>query len=160
MKKTTFLAILLLCFTYSFAWVKTITIKTGGGLFGYSSISEDLTGPPLTTDCTFTLKCWGAGTSSCRFARYDMDNTSIWGCQTIVVNTSEENWWEVLNDDINDRIVLGYTNGTFIRQDVQITNPVTNAFENAVVTWTYSSANDILEMTIYSYNEALSLGVI
>ena len=160
MKKTIFLAILLFYFSHSFAWVKSTTTKSNGGLFGFKDVTENLSGPPASTNCTFTLMCEDPGVARCKFTQYDMKNTSVWGCQSIVVNTSEETWWEVLNDDINDRIALGYTSGTFIRQDVQITHPVTNTFENAVVTWNYSSANDVLEMTVYSYNEALSLGVI
>lgn len=161
MKKALFL-IALATFSYfnSFGWVKTTIIKSEGGLFGYSSVSESLLGPPASTNCAFTLKCWGVGGSSCSFILYDITTPSLYGCQSIVVNTQGQSWFDVLNDDINDRIVNGYSSGTFVRQDVQITHPVTNNFENAVVVWNYQSSTDILEMVVYSYNEAVSLGII
>ncbi len=147
--------------TYSYAWVKTTTTKTNGGLFGYSSIQEQLSGPPTSTNCTFTLKCWDPGWTKCKFIYYDIASTSQYGCQSIVINNQgDDDWWDVLNDDINNQITNGHSSGTFVRQDIQITHPTTNNLENAVVTWSYSSSNDILEMTVYSYGEAQGLGVI
>lgn len=146
---------------YSYGWIKTTTIKTDGGLFGYSTVNEDLSGPPTSTNCTFTLKCVDPGLKRCKFKTYDIANASSYGCQAIVVNTQGGgDWWDIMNDDINDQIANGYSSGTFVRQDIQITHPVTNNLENAVVTWTYSASNDILEMMVYSYGEAQGLGII
>lgn len=146
---------------YSYGWIIATTSKSNGGFFGYSTVDEDLSGPPTSTNCSFTLLCEGSGFKKCKFKTYDIANASSYGCQAIVVNTQGgEDWWDIMNNDINDQIANGYSSGTYIRQDIQITHPVTNNLENAVVTWTYSASNDILEMKVYSYGEAQGLGII
>ena len=141
------------------AWIKVNYSKDRWRLFGYSNVQENFS--KSGTNCSFSLTCNNPGFSRCRFTTYDISTPSLYGCQAIVVNTpGEEEWVDILNDDINAQVANGYSSGTFVRQDIQITHPTTNVSENAVVTWTYSSATDIIEMTVYSYNEAVGLSII
>lgn len=141
------------------AWVKINYQKDKWRLFGYSNVQENFT--KVGTDCSFSLNCNNPGITRCKFSTYDISNPSLYGCQAIVVNNSSDNdWMEVLDADIRTQISNGYVNGTFVRQDIQVTHPTTNNFENAVVTWTYSSSTDIIEINVYSHNEATGLGII
>ncbi len=140
------------------AWVKVNYSKDRWRLFGYDYVQENFA--QSGTNCSFSLTCNGSGFSGCKFTTYDITTPSRYGCQAIVVNNSNDDWVDVLNDDISDRIAAGYTSGTFVREDIKVTHPVTNNIENSVVVWTYSGETKITEMKIYSYNEAVELNIL
>lgn len=155
--------VLLICislfgFIETNAWVKVNYSRDRWRLFGYDYVQENFA--ISGTNCSFSLTCNGSGFSSCKFTTYDITSPADYGCQAIVISNSNDDWVDVLNDDIGDRIAAGYTSGTFVREDVKITHPVTNALENAVVVWTYTDETKIIEMKIYSYNEAVALNLL
>ncbi|HYG16286.1 MAG TPA: hypothetical protein VEC12_11080 [Bacteroidia bacterium] len=158
MKRIAILITFIAVYSSSFAWIKATTTKSNGGLFGYSSVTEMFT-KYFNKHCQFNLYCYDPGTSRCKFTTYTVENAESYGCQSIVTNV-EESWWDMLNTDINSQIANGYNSGTMIRNDIQISHPETLSMESAVVVWTYSPSTDILEMTVYSYNEADELGII
>ncbi len=141
------------------AWIKINYQKDRWRLFGYKNVQENFS--KSGTNCSFSLNCNNPGLSRCKFTTYDIENPSLYGCQAIVVNNSSDNDWAgVLDTDIKAQIANGNNSGTFVRQDIQITHPTTNNSENAVAVWSYTAATDIIEIYIYSYNEAVELDII
>lgn len=140
------------------AWVKINYQHDRWRFLGYNDVEENFS--KSGTNCSFSLNCNNPGYSRCVFTTYDITTPAAYGCQAIVVSNPTDNWVDVLNDDISDRIVAGYTSGTFVREDVKITHPVTNNIENSVVVWTYSDETKIIEMRVYSYNEAVALNIL
>ncbi|HYG16287.1 MAG TPA: hypothetical protein VEC12_11085 [Bacteroidia bacterium] len=159
MKKIVFLLLTVFLVTSSsYAWVAVNRHRSNGGIFGYSNIAESFV--KNGRNCSFNLVCSDPGWNRCRFTTYDVSNPSAYGCQAIVVNVEEENWEDIVEADINEQIANGYNTGTLIRQDIQVSHPVTFNMEDAVIIWNYTPATDMLEMIVYSYNEADSLGII
>lgn len=159
MKKLSILFFAFLVFNFDVnAWIKVNYSRDKWRLFGYDYVQENFA--KSGTNCSFSLTCNGSGFTSCKFTTYDISTPNLYGCQSVIVNNSNNDWVDVLHDDIDDRISAGNTGGTFVRADIKITHPTTNVMEDAVVVWSYAQATNLIEMKVYSYNEAVELGLI